>query len=161
MKFTMKRKTNSGFTLIEVVIVVGIIAIIAAFAYPGYKKQVNQTRRSDAHAALTTKVALQERWFTQSNSYTDDMNNLGGMPSDEGYYSVDVNIPATSQCTVTRTGLSTLFYCYTLTATAVGVQLNNDDECRTLSIDHTGKKTSTNAGGTLRDPDNGVCWQLN
>jgi len=154
----MKQKPGNGFTLIEVVVVVGIIAIIAAFAYPGYKSQVNKTRRSDAHAALTTKVALQERWFTQSNSYTNNMSNLGGTGSGEGYYATSVTIPATAQCTVTRTGLPTLFYCYTLTALAAGVQYDNDDECRTLSIDHTGKKTSTDSGGTLRDPDNGVCW---
>ena len=154
----MKHKADNGFTLIEVMVVVAIIAIIAAVAYPSYKEQVSQTRRSDGLAALTTRVALQERWFTQSNSYTDDIDNLGGSGSDEGYYSVSVTIPNTPQCTVTRTGLPTLFYCYTLTATATGAQYNTDKECRSISTDQTGKKTSIDASGSTRDPDGGVCW---
>lgn len=65
----MKRKTN-GFTLIELMIVVVIIGILAAIAYPSYSQWVTETRRSDAQAALMDLAAKLERYFSQCNSYT-------------------------------------------------------------------------------------------
>ncbi|MBS8241176.1 prepilin-type N-terminal cleavage/methylation domain-containing protein [Marinobacter lipolyticus] len=60
---------QSGFTLIELMIVVAIIGIIAAIAYPSYLAQVESTRRGDAQGALASFANAMERYYTQNNTY--------------------------------------------------------------------------------------------
>jgi len=58
-----------GFTLIELMIVVAIIGIIAAFAYPMYIEQVKQARQSDGQGALVSLANAMERYYTQNNTF--------------------------------------------------------------------------------------------
>jgi len=62
-------KKNTGFTLIELMIVVAIIGILAAISYPSYKNSVIKARRIDAMGALTGFQGAMERHYTESNSY--------------------------------------------------------------------------------------------
>ncbi len=63
----MSPNKKNGFTLIEVLIVVAIVGILAAIAYPSYVEQVNKVRRADAQAALVELAArLQEYYIDQS-----------------------------------------------------------------------------------------------
>lgn len=66
-------RTVSGFTLIEVMIVVAIVGILAAVAYPSYQQHVRSSRRADAQAALSELAQFMERRFTENNGY-----DLGG-----------------------------------------------------------------------------------
>ena len=59
----------SGFTLIEVMIVVAIVGILSAIAYPSYQQHVRSSRRADAQAALSELAQFMERRFTETNSY--------------------------------------------------------------------------------------------
>jgi len=61
---------NRGFTLIELMIVVVILGVIVAIAYPSYTRWAMQTRRSDAHRILTTIAALQEKRLSECAAYT-------------------------------------------------------------------------------------------
>jgi len=63
------RATGQGFTLIELMITVVIIGILAGIAYPGYRNYVTQTRRSDAHIALTRIAAAQEKFYSDCGYY--------------------------------------------------------------------------------------------
>ena len=65
------RQLSKGFTLIELMIVVAIVAILAAIAYPSYTEQVARGRRADAKAALLETAQWLERQYTMSNSYLD------------------------------------------------------------------------------------------
>lgn len=65
----MTRSQARGFTLIELMIVVAVIGIIAAFAYPSYVEQVESTRRGDAQGALMSFANAMERYYTQQGTY--------------------------------------------------------------------------------------------
>jgi type IV pilus assembly protein PilE len=62
-------RTVSGFTLIEVMIVVAIVGILSAIAYPSYQEHVRSSRRADAQAALSELAQFMERRFTENNGY--------------------------------------------------------------------------------------------
>lgn len=60
---------HKGFTLIELMITVAIVAILGALAYPSYLESVRKGRRAEARAALTNLMQQQERQLTQNNTY--------------------------------------------------------------------------------------------
>lgn len=143
-------KKYHGFTLIELMIVIAIIGILSAVAYPAYTKSVQKTHRADGVIALTEAMARQERLYSESLSYVNNaglsklVTNSDGFSSPEGYYTLKVTIPASpASCTD-----GTVYTCFSITATAVGTQAS-DTDCTTMTIDYLGDKTST--GG-------GECW---
>lgn len=79
---TRPRPLNQGgFTLIELLIVVAIIGILAAVAYPSYNDSVRKGKRAEARAALMNLLQQQERYLTQNNSYeTFDVGSAGTLP---------------------------------------------------------------------------------
>lgn len=62
-------REHQGFTLIELMIVVAIIGILAAVAYPSYQEYVRSSHRAEAQSALMGLAATMERHFTANNSY--------------------------------------------------------------------------------------------
>lgn len=118
---------NKGFSLIELMIAVAIVGILAAIAVPSYQKYVLESRRTDAIAALTGAAAEQERFFTFDNRYSNDINQLGGDKSPEGYYTLSV--------------ISTSDTSYTLTAVpATGSTQVSDTTCQSITLDHLGTR---------------------
>ncbi len=128
------RGAVAGFTLTELVIVIVIIGILAAFAVPGYQQKVRETRRTDARAALLATANRQERFFTDNESYTASMTALGfaadPTPSENGFYLISAAVAADT---------------YTLTATPQGAQ-TSDTGCATLTLNSAGVQGSTGGG---------------
>lgn len=126
-------KNNKGFTLIEVMIVVAIIGILAAIAYPSYDEYVKRGNRTEGQAYLLDMAARQERYFSQNNEYADTVTKLGlsSNVSETGKYTLTIG---------TNNG-------YTLTAT----QQFNDTKCGNLTLNALGEK---GAGGSVDD-----CWR--
>lgn len=69
-----------GFTLVEVMITVAIVAILAAIAYPSYRDQVMKGRRAEGRAALMNLMQQQERFMTQTGSYAALTAGEAGRP---------------------------------------------------------------------------------
>lgn len=69
MKFPALSKSQTGFSLIELMIVVAIIAIMGTLAYPAYEKQVQKGNRTQARVAIMEVLAEQERYFTRYNTF--------------------------------------------------------------------------------------------
>lgn len=69
MRTHSKMWRSKGFTLVELMIVVAIVGILTAIAYPSYSEYVLRGRRAEARTALLDLMQQQERYFTQNNSY--------------------------------------------------------------------------------------------
>lgn len=65
----MKQARMQGFTLIELMIVVAIVAILASIAYPAYTNSVLKGKRAQGRTALAELMQQQERYMTQRNCY--------------------------------------------------------------------------------------------
>jgi type IV pilus assembly protein PilE len=139
-------RKSAGFTLIELVVSMVIVAIIAAIAIPSYSNYALQSHRTDAKTALLDLASLEERYFSINNSYTATAANLGytAFPQSvgSGYYTVNVTNVNPPTLTTPAT--------YTLTATAIGNQLK-DTQCLTFQLTQQGVQTAT------PDPNNS-CW---
>lgn len=66
----MRNARPQGFTLVELMVTVVVLAIIVGIAYPSYRNYTVQTRRSDAQIGLTRMANLQEKFFSACNQYT-------------------------------------------------------------------------------------------
>ena len=71
------RKHMSGITLIELMIVVVVISILAAIAYPNYQEFTARAKRNEAKAALLRLAINQERFYLNNNSFTLNLAELG------------------------------------------------------------------------------------
>lgn len=130
----MTGPTRNGFTLIELMVTVAIVAILAAIAYPSYVEQVNKSRRAEGKSAILQTASQQERFYTLNNTYSTTL----AAPSTN--YTITVTTPAPATPTDTDT--------YAITAEP----LFTDAKCGTLTYDQLGTRT---VSGTA---DLAYCW---
>ncbi|MEW6119418.1 MAG: type IV pilin protein [Pseudomonadota bacterium] len=128
----------SGFTLIELMIVVAIVASLATIAYPSYLEQVRKSNRADAQALMLENAQFMERYFTTNGTY-EDADLPKQQAPEEGDARYAITLP-----TATATE-------YTIQATPTGSF--EDPLCGTITIDQTGTKTESGSGA-LSD-----CWK--
>lgn len=72
-----RRLAEKGFTLIEVMIVVAIIAIIAGVAYPSYQDSIRKAKRGVAKSELMKVLSRQEQFFINNKGYATNLTSLG------------------------------------------------------------------------------------
>ena len=76
MTLPSTRKRFHGFSLMEVMIVVVIIGILAALAYPNLEKYLKRARQTEAKTNLSAIYTAQKIYFTLHQSYADDIKKL-------------------------------------------------------------------------------------
>ncbi len=136
MRSRPNRRT-AGFTLIELMIAVAVVAILAAIAYPNYTEHVRKGRRAEAKAAMGDAANRLERCFTRFNSYAAaECAGVGSGATENGYYALSISATARS---------------FTLTATPQNAQA--DDACGAFTLTHTGVR-----GLSVTPPAGKVCW---
>lgn len=158
LNYKLALKKQKGFTLIELMMVVTIIGILSAIAYPSYQEAVKKSRRSDSKGALLGLANAMERHFTENSSYCG-----AGTTNSTECSAAATGLP-TIYATSSPIGGSTAYYnltisaatatSYTLSATPINAQAN--DYCGTLTIDETGNKDITNAPSD--DITKSDCW---
>jgi len=124
---------NKGFTLIELMIVIAIIAILAAIAYPSYQGAIRDTRRGVAQADLLELAGAMERYYTTNSRYTGAVLPFNESPQEGAskYYDLSFASPPTAAS-------------FAISATPKNAQAA--DYCGTLGLDSTETKTAAVAG---------------
>lgn len=146
--FTLKPPASGarGFTLVELMVTVVILAILAVVALPAYRQYVTKSRRSDAFVALATIQQAQERWRANHPSYTTSLVDLRLPAEFSGqHYALDISA-------ATARG-------YTITASAIAGGLQaSDTDCQVFKVEMVignVKNSATNANGADKSD---VCW---
>jgi type IV pilus assembly protein PilE len=159
------RRAIGGFTLIELMVVVAVIAVLAAIALPSYLDSVRKSRRADAITELNKVAQAQERWRANNPNFNiaDVSSAATGLrlvsgttvatnyTLASGYYSISIGTAASSTD-------------YTTTATAAGSQVG-DTNCAVLRLIMTGGNLGNWAGSSVATLANAAtdanarkCW---
>jgi len=65
-----------GFTLMEVMVTVAVLAILGIVAVPSYFNYLTESRRAEAYTTLLALAQAEEQWFTNNNTYTNSVASL-------------------------------------------------------------------------------------
>jgi len=141
----------AGFTLIELMIVLAIIAILTVIAYPSYQRYIVKSNRQAARSMVYAIADRQEQFFLDNKAYAADLSTLG-YTDDTIYVGRDGQLSGA--------GAEDLIYSlqivdaadtsYTVLAEPEGVQADRDTDCGNLSL--------TSSGQRDRSGDGENCW---
>lgn len=127
-------KKNCGFTLIELMVVIAIIAVVMAYALPNYRDYVLRSKRTEAMNSLMQASHLQERHYANKNRYGTaaeiKLESIFPTPNAENKLNYTISMESTDTE-------------YTIKATAYGKQAQ-DTDCLTFTLDTFGNKTPVN-----------------
>ena len=148
---TRHASSQLGFTLIELMIVVAIVAILSAIAYPSYERYVIKTKRSVAQSALLQVADRQQQFFMDNKQFAADLTNLGFpanpyVLNDDGASTVASDTQAVYSVSLSNVTATT----WTATAAPLQGQLSRDSYCGNLSL--------TQAGAQGKTGSSDKCW---
>jgi type IV pilus assembly protein PilE len=140
-----------GVTLIELMIVVVIIAIISAFAYPSYTQFIVRAKRTAGTSMLLQIADRQQQFFMDNKRFAADLTRLGYagntvMIDEDGAVVADGDADRIYNIGITAVTATT----YTLTAAPQLVQAYKDTKCGSLTLTEAGVKGYSGSGGE--------CW---
>ncbi|AZV29069.1 pilus assembly protein [Pseudomonas syringae] len=130
------RRTNRGFTLIEIMIVIAIIGIVITIGYPSLTEYVKKGRRADVVSTLSEQAQILERFYSKNNVYT----GVTGLSTGNDFYTI----------TPTITDQTFLLTATRKTGTAMAT-----DKCGDFTLTNTGVRSMNNATTGLTTKD---CW---
>ncbi|WP_313459799.1 type IV pilin protein [Stenotrophomonas sp.] len=129
-RFRRGRASAAGFTLIELMITVAVVAILAAVAIPTYQDQVRKSYRGQAKADLVEYAQRAERFHTVNNTYQGFALAATQSPREGGTARYRMSIQQTATT-------------YTITAAPLNAQTK--DKCGTMTINQASVKTPAQA----------------
>jgi type IV pilus assembly protein PilE len=140
---------DSGFTLIELMIVVAIIAIVAAIALPSYQEHIARTRRAEAGGLLLESAQALERYYSANGTYLSAADTLAAV------FPTQVPTNGAAYYTIAVVGTPTRS-AYTLRATRVAGGVMAGDGCGNFQIDQAGQRT---LDGNAANKSVSDCWR--
>jgi type IV pilus assembly protein PilE len=138
-----------GFSLMELMVSITILAILSAIAYPSYTAYVMRANRTDATSALIQAAQGLQRCYSQSGIFSYQ-NCSVPTSSPNGYYT----ITPTTLTAPSSTAVST----FVLTAIPAKTPQTRDTQCSSFTINNVGTQTATNSSGTTNTT---ICWPGN
>lgn len=134
---------NHGFTLIELMIVVAVVAILSAVAYPSYAEYIRRGHRADARAGLLQAQQWLERAATATGSYPTTLPTSLAWASDAAKrYTISFKSGNTNAA-------------FTLVATRKDPGPQKDDRCGNYTLTNTGAQGNDNLSGGATTAE---CW---
>lgn len=136
MKLRFAQPLPRGFTLIELMITVAIVAVLAAVAYPSYMDYVRKGKRATAQAALMEVASKEQTYLLDRRQYTATLVDMSfSAPKEiESDYTITVAVnngvsPPTFTATATPQGKQTTDKCGTMTLNQAGAKTAGSAEC--------------------------------
>lgn len=136
---------SKGFTLLEMMVVVAIIAILVAISTPIYQGFITKSKRSAASVCLMESSHFLERNYTLAMRYDQTSSGEDIALSNS---SCKNSLSSDYQISIVSIDETT----YTIQAQPIGLQASRDDECGTMTIDEIGTKTVSGSAAVSR------CW---
>lgn len=132
-------KKTRGFTLIELMIVITILAILVTVGYPSYMEHVKKSRRAEGMGQLLELANRMERSYSDQGTYPTSISEVYGATTDGGFYTLSI---------VSANNVS-----FTVSAAPTSLGRQDTDKCATFTLTSLGQKSVTD--NTL----NSHCWK--
>lgn len=149
-----RRADPPGFTLVELLVVVAVVAILSAVAWPGYGAVLQRAHRGEARQALLRLQHMQEVHYATHLRYAE---RLGGSSDSTTLRAAERSENGTYLLSV-RGSEEGQRFTVTARASPDGRQAR-DVQCQWLSVDETGQRRSADAFGNWVAAEAGGCWE--
>lgn len=141
------RRAARGFTLIEILAVLGITGVLSSIAWPSFEGSLRKARRAEAMLAMAQLQIAQERWYANRGRYASLDELRLPARSSAGHYRFEIGDPDAQG--------------YVAMAQAEGTQ-SRDSECRVLRLTLAGGQATRQSGADERVANDAAanrrCW---
>jgi type IV pilus assembly protein PilE len=159
----MSMRNRRGFTLIEMMVAVAVVAILGAIAYPSYQEHIKKVKRAEGKSALLKAAQLEERFYTSNGRYTSttaEFTALMGGVNGSSVYSGENPAAGNYAVTIATSALSGVNnQAYVLTATPNATAATGgpfvDPDCGNFTLSNTGVRAFS---GTATTRAKELCW---